>query len=60
MTKKKDDGGSIFLQDENGYELDFTPGITLRDYFAGQAIAGMLADTENSGSSDDFASMVYR
>jgi hypothetical protein len=44
MTDKpKTTGGVPFLYSESGYELP-DPVITLRDYFAGQALAGLLAN----------------
>jgi len=50
----KDDGGSAFAHIENGFEVDdkgygnkFTvhhKGMTLRDWFAGQALAGLSVE----------------
>jgi hypothetical protein len=34
-------------------------GITLRDWFAGQALMGMLADHHTDGSFDSFAASAY-
>ena len=34
-------------------------GMSLRDYFAGQALAGMLADSESGGTARDFAKAAY-
>ena len=36
------------------------PGMTLRDYFAGQAIAGFTAKFGNAGEPLDFATDAYR
>jgi small ligand-binding sensory domain FIST len=33
-------------------EWEHDPGMTLRDYFAGQALAGFVADGETNGVSD--------
>ena len=35
-------------------------GMSLRDWFAGQALAGMLASEESSGTWEDFARSAYR
>ena len=34
-------------------------GMSLRDYFAGQALAGMLADTSRSGSVEHYVDDAY-
>jgi hypothetical protein len=54
MTTKIDDGGSVYpipaLYAPDGLGLrEGTPGLSLRDYFAGQALAGRLA-SETPGS----------
>ncbi len=41
-TEKKDDGGSAFPKMDWGND-----GMSLRDWFAGQALAGVLSDSEN-------------
>ena len=41
MTKEKDVGGQAFPGQHTGY--DYIPGMTLRDWFAGQAISGLAA-----------------
>ena len=43
---KSDDGGSAFPWTSDDYGIDF--GMSLRDYFAGQALAGMTSDAECS------------
>ena len=48
MSKKKEDGGPAFPHQPIGEE--FT-GMTLRDWFAGQVLAGLMART---GPDDDF------
>lgn len=37
-----------------------TPGMTLRDWFAGQTVSGMLACGERSGSYRDYADDAYK
>jgi len=58
------DGGGIFpVLDKMDYGSHFvykTIGITLRDYFAGQALTGLLADTRRDAAPEDFARIVYR
>jgi hypothetical protein len=39
-----DDGGPAFPYRERADDALVEPGLTLRDYFAGQALAGMLAN----------------
>ena len=50
-----DDGGSAFPTRSNGFvgtgqygeavaQYSYTPGMTLRDYFAGQALTGLCAN----------------
>ena len=41
MTKKKD-GGDAFPRAEH-----FFPGMSLRDYFAGEMLSGILANSED-------------
>ncbi len=46
MTDKKPDGGLAFptvLYDTNGKPTGQDLGLTMRDWFAGQAISGLLA-----------------
>jgi hypothetical protein len=43
---KKNNGGPAFPHDE--YSNPSECGMTLRDYFAGQALTGMLADSDRS------------
>jgi len=68
MSKKKT-GGSAFpvagYQEINGYVLP-TTGMTLRDYFAGQALAGAMAsskvwktDEENIDTPERYAVLAY-
>ena len=59
-----DDGGSAFPVPYPGGQI-WAPGMTLRDYFAGQALAGLVAaneDIANDGSiesSSDVADRAY-
>jgi hypothetical protein len=51
------DGGPAFpvgSPTHRGYE-----GMTLRDWFAGQALAGLIADPSRDGSADDRARYAY-
>lgn len=57
-----DDGGSAFplcVPDYHGDRPHLESGMTLRDWFAGQALAGLLADGKNSGRFADIASDAY-
>lgn len=45
MSDPIDDGGMAFPVSDQG--THGTYGMTLRDWFAGQALAGMLASSEN-------------
>ena len=38
-----DDGGPAFPHSKQLTDYVFSPGMTLRDYFAGQALAGLMA-----------------
>jgi hypothetical protein len=49
-------GGPAFPFD--GYYGE-TYGMTLRDWFAGQALAGLIADPSRDGSADDRARYAY-
>lgn len=53
----KNDGGPAFPEVCGG---SIIPGMTLRDYFAGQALAGMMANAESwSVSSEKLAGYAY-
>jgi hypothetical protein len=43
MSDMKDGGPAFPSKINTNYEINFFPGMTLRDWFAGQAIAGLLA-----------------
>ena len=48
------------LRDDDAYPThDASPGMTLRDYFAGQALAGMLAAPPEIAAPCDYASVAY-
>jgi hypothetical protein len=49
------DGGPAFPR--HGYNSN--DGMTLRDWFAGQALAGLIADQSRDGSADDRARYAY-
>ena len=60
MTKR--DGGPAFPRidgleqgDPGRTDVICTPGMTLRDYFAGQALAGLTAQVSGVKSRDDYA-----
>ena len=48
MRKRIKDGGSAFPY-ESTPDGRFYSGMTLRDYFAGQALAGSISASENNG-----------
>ena len=55
MTEQPKDGGSAFPHDglDNGpgnFKGRPTGGMSLRDWFAGQALAGIMTGHDNSGS----------
>ena len=43
----------------SGKTITGTPGMTLREYFAGQALAGICADPSRSGSNRLYAEVCY-
>lgn len=54
-----DDGGPAFPSpDTRGY--DGVPGMTLRDWFAGQALAGIWACPTVNGDHQDLADEAYK
>lgn len=64
MAETKNDGGQAFPQpltfDAGGIAIAAYPGMSLRDWFAGQALAGLLAaDPEKTTWSGD-AENAYR
>lgn len=57
------DGGPAFPHDNqvcgNGHRMA-RPGMTLRQWYAGQALAGIMADSQYAGTSADFAECAFR
>lgn len=58
MDWHKDEGGAAFPVNE-GTALSAETGMSLRDYFAGQALHGLLADPNNMQQWDGFAKQAY-
>jgi len=58
----KNDGGSAFPDhiDESAMHITDIPGMTLRDWFAGQALMGMNANPNCSGAFTLFAEEAYK
>lgn len=56
MDKPKDGGPAFPSTDAKGFTSD---GMSLRDYFAGQALAGLIACPNTSGHEKDFARDAY-
>jgi hypothetical protein len=60
---KPNDGGPAFPRvpwDVNDYTGDGSPGMSLRDYFAGQALQGQLADFNCGKEPEYIAHWSYR
>lgn len=59
----KDDGGPAFPQTRispGAHSVAYTDGMSLRDWFAGQALAGITADVDTNRSIPDvLAKWVY-
>lgn len=56
MIDTSKDGGPAFPVAYGGGRIE---GMTLRDYFAAKALAGMLADSEVMATREDFAERSY-
>lgn len=59
---KKNDGGTAFPWDEKNHDGSYyhtNPGMSLRDWFAGQALSGLLACPATGGDTDYFAKASY-
>lgn len=56
MSQTNDGGPAFPCTDAKGFVSD---GMSLRDYFAGQALAGLLACMKTSGNKKDFAIDAY-
>lgn len=53
--QKIDDGGPAFPASDHHY----AEGMSLRDYFAGQALTGLHADSQNMSSNQQNAAIAY-
>lgn len=62
MSDKINDGGPAFPSEGEGHNNPkyHSPGMTLRDWFAGQALAGILADPAGKGYFKEIAVDCYR
>lgn len=58
MSNKPDGGPAFPLS--RPHSADWVPGMTLRDYFAGQALSGLLSDPNYGASAEDAANYCYR
>lgn len=63
--KPVDTGGPAYPEQEFSIHdgipiVPLSPGRTLLDHFAGQALAGLLANPKVSGSNTDYARTAYR
>ena len=54
-AENNNDGGPAFPSDRFG-----EGGMSLRDYFAGQALAGLIACPNTSGDEEPFACNAYK
>ena len=69
MEQPKYDGGAAFPHPEQQsvvggggtqIRIDSQPGMSLRDYFAGQALTGILADSGWADTEEKMAELSYR
>jgi|DEB0MinimDraft_3_1074331.scaffolds.fasta_scaffold102566_1 hypothetical protein len=58
MMSDKDNGGPAFAHGDPHHGGD--PGMTLRDWFAGQALSGMSANPEIYGKPSTYAADAYK
>lgn len=58
MTTKPENPPA-FPVDWGSYGIEPTPGMTLRDWFAGQALMGFISSNETIWSSSVYASAAY-
>lgn len=54
------DGAPAFPFVEPNTECNVATGMTLRDWFAGKAMQGMLSDTNVQGTAEEFAQRAYQ
>ena len=59
MTKPND-GGPAFPGECGNDPKDLRRGMSLRDWFAGQALAGMLADHEMNATPEVYAEWAHK
>lgn len=62
MSDSINDGGPAFpfcIPDFHGDRPHLQEGMSLRDWFAGQALTGLLANTNNSGVVQNYAEDAY-
>lgn len=58
-AKKVDDGGSAFPDIRNAIDWKYQPGMTLRDYFAGMALQGIIAHVDKSVTVEVISDYAY-
>lgn len=59
MTQIKDGGHAFPVNKDYVTHSESFSGMSLRDWFAGQALAGLLAQTPTARMADSFASEAY-
>lgn len=62
MTKRIDDGGPAFPSGDCAWEgAPYEPGMSVRDWFAGQALGGICSATRDADYRwcDSYADMAY-
>jgi hypothetical protein len=59
MSNNKTDGGPAFPHTMMKGHKDYAGGMSLRDYFAGQAITGIMASLEEGGTLGAAAAEAY-
>lgn len=57
MSNPPDDGGPAF---PSPGDTEWNRGLSIRDWFAGEALKGLLAGPDTSGSGGGFADAAYR
>ena len=56
---KHNDGGEAFPYERRNHPLDYSRGMSLRDWFAGQALIGLCVDDVRNWPVDLTARYVY-
>lgn len=59
MRNSINDGGAAFPESGERGKAAGGEGMSLRDWFAGQALTGLLANTNNSGVVQNYAEDAY-